>query len=183
MLDLRSEAECADDPPAVPDFRHRRLSLFAHYNDDPAYRADLLERVASLDAAERYSKLYTEALDLDRQRFAEALHVLAAAEEGALFHCVGGKDRTGVLAALVLRLADVAMDVVEAHYIRTEERALQAGLTLTHRYSASAHAVTIVIDGLEAKYGTTANYLRAAGGSEADIAAIASKFLRPTDRA
>jgi hypothetical protein len=74
------------------------------------------------------------------------------------------------------------MDVVEADYIRTEERAQQAGLALTHRYSAPADTITTVIDELEAKFGTTANYLRAAGASEADVASIASKLLRPADR-
>jgi protein-tyrosine phosphatase len=177
VVDLRSEAECVADPPASPGFRHHRLSLFAHYDDDPAYRADLLACVSGLNVAERYKTLYTEALDLDKRRFAEAVQLLAHERQGALFHCAGGKDRTGVLAAPLLRLVEVPMDAVKADYIRTEERARQVGLAITHRYSAPADAITTAIEDLESQYGTAANYLCTAGASEADVAADANKFL------
>jgi hypothetical protein len=54
---------------------------------------------------------------------------------------------------------------------------------VTNLASRLIDAITTVIEELEAKYGTTANDLRAAGASEADVASIVSKFLRPTDRA
>jgi hypothetical protein len=37
VLDLRSDAECVNDPPAPRLFDFRRISLFAHFDDDPAY--------------------------------------------------------------------------------------------------------------------------------------------------
>jgi class 3 adenylate cyclase len=50
---------------------------------------------------------------------------------------------------------------------------------VTNLASRLIDAITTVIEELEAKYGTTANDLRAAGASEADVASIVSKFLRP----
>ena len=39
-----------------------------------------------------------------------------------LFHCTAGKDRTGWAAALLLHVAGVDADVVEADYLLTNER-------------------------------------------------------------
>lgn len=176
VLDLRSEPECVDDPPASDGFIHTRLSLFDHYDGDDAYRADFHARVAGSSVAEKYRALYNEALDLDRQRFAEAVGVLGNADGCVLFHCVGGKDRTGVLAALLLRLVGVSMEAIEADYIRTEERSDRATAPHIDR-TAPAHVITQVISDLEAQYGTTADYLLAAGASAAELDAITKKFV------
>jgi protein-tyrosine phosphatase len=122
VLDLRSDPECAADPPAHPDFTHKRLSLFDHFDGDAAYRADLIARVAGLGAAEKHRLLYREALELDAARFAEAVGFLADADCAVLLHCAGGKDRTGVLAALLLRLVGVPVEAVAADYVRSESR-------------------------------------------------------------
>jgi protein-tyrosine phosphatase len=181
VLDLRSETECLDDPPQSEGFTHTRISLFEHYDDDPAYRADFHERVSEFSIAEKYCALYNEALDLDRERFAEALAVLANAQGGVLFHCVGGKDRTGVLAALVLRLAGATTEAIEADYIRTEERANRATATHIDR-SAPAHVITEMIGDLEARYGSTAGYLLAAGASTGELEAIIGKLIPDDSR-
>ena len=48
-------------------------------------------------------------------RLREALAAIAAAAEGPLlFHCVAGNDRTGVVAALLLALADVLPGAIAA---------------------------------------------------------------------
>jgi protein-tyrosine phosphatase len=52
---------------------------------------------------------------------AEALTVLSdAAAYPAVFHCTAGKDRTGVLAAIVLALLGVADDAIADDYAATE---------------------------------------------------------------
>jgi protein-tyrosine phosphatase len=175
VLDLRSEPECVVDPPAAEGFLHTRLSLFDHYDSNDAYRADFHARVAELSVAEQHRALYNEALDLDRERFAEAVGVLAHADGCVLFHCVGGKDRTGVLAALLLRLVGVSMEAIEGDYIRTEERLDK--VTAPHiDGTAPAQVITQVISDLEAQYGTIAGYLLAAGASVAELETIVRKF-------
>jgi protein-tyrosine phosphatase len=174
VLDLRSEAERVGDPPAPSQFEHRRISLFAHFDDDPTYRADSLARLSECDTATKYRSLYSEALDLDCRRFAEALDVLATSPRGVLFHCVGGKDRTGVLAGLLLRLVGVSMDDVEADYIHTEARARGRAESPPIDQSAPAGVITQVIEEL----GSTARKHRrlpAPGGP-------ASKRPRPDRR-
>ncbi|MHC0431709.1 tyrosine-protein phosphatase [Streptomyces sp. O3] len=50
----------------------------------------------------------------------EALRVIAYGSEPQVFHCASGKDRTGLLAALVLSLLGVSEDDVAADFALTE---------------------------------------------------------------
>lgn len=176
VLDLRSEAECAGDPPAPGRFELRRISLFTHFDGDATYREDFLARLSGRDEATAYRVLYSEALDLDCSRFAEAFVVLASCPRAVLFHCVGGKDRTGVLAALLLRLVGVSIDDVEADYIHTEARA-QGGVESPRiDRSTPAGVITEVVQELEARHGSIRGYLLRAGVSEADLALITGEL-------
>jgi protein-tyrosine phosphatase len=60
---------------------------------------------------------YSQMLDDGSAAIAEAVRVLSA--EGAVpavFHCAAGKDRTGILAAVVLGLLGVDDDVIASDY-------------------------------------------------------------------
>jgi protein-tyrosine phosphatase len=176
VLDLRSEPECTADPPAHRDFTHTRLSLFEHFDGDEAYRAELTERVANLDVAERHRVLYREALERDAVRFGQAVAVLADADGGVLFHCVGGKDRTGMLTALVLRLAGAPIEAVEADYVRSEARLAAApererGLNITPR-----GVIDHVMGDTEARHGSVDGYLLHAGVSAEQLDRIRAAF-------
>jgi protein tyrosine/serine phosphatase len=156
---------------------YRRVSLFAHFDDDAAYRADLLARLSGQDVASKYRALYREALNLDRAQVAEAFIVLASAPTAVLFHCVGGKDRTGVLAALLLRLVGVSMDDIETDYVHTEVRTGgRAGSPHIDQY-APAEVITQVLEELESQSGSVGEYLLDAGLSRAHLAAIAQRFV------
>lgn len=177
VLDLRSEPECTADPPAHTRFTHKRLSLFDHFDGDAAYRRDLVARVANLSVAEKHRTLYREALDLDATRFAEAVGVLADADGGAVFHCVGGKDRTGLLAALLLRLVGVSIDEVEADYVRSETRSREAGDVPRADISAPRDVVNRVVEEIEARHGTVAGYLLQRGASPEQLERLCSRFV------
>jgi protein-tyrosine phosphatase len=49
-----------------------------------------------------------------------ALETIAAADAPVVFHCASGKDRTGLLAALVLALLDVPVETIAADFALTE---------------------------------------------------------------
>ena len=57
------------------------------------------------------------------ETLAEVIALLATAEHlPAVFHCTAGKDRTGMVAALVLSLVGVADDVIVEDYALTDDR-------------------------------------------------------------
>lgn len=57
-----------------------------------------------------------------RRSFGTLLAAMATSSEPQLFHCTAGKDRTGWAAALVLHVAGVPADVIEADYLLTNQR-------------------------------------------------------------
>ncbi len=60
----------------------------------------------------------------------EVLQVIATAAPGPLlFHCVAGKDRTGIVAALLLALADVTPDAIAYDYSVSAEHLREAYLS------------------------------------------------------
>jgi protein-tyrosine phosphatase len=70
----------------------------------------------SPDLAERYMWY----LDVGRGAFVDAIEVLAESGPGAVvFHCTAGKDRTGVLAALLLATLGVSEDDIASDYALT----------------------------------------------------------------
>jgi protein-tyrosine phosphatase len=74
-------------------------------------------------------------LDKARAELREVLKVIAAAAPGPLlFHCVAGKDRTGIIAALLLTLAEVLPDSVAGDYAASTKMLSEAYLK---RYAGS----------------------------------------------
>lgn len=63
---------------------------------------------------------YVRALDECQDNMARVLRAIATAGPGGVyFHCTAGKDRTGIIAALLLSNAGVAREVVIAEYALT----------------------------------------------------------------
>jgi len=54
--------------------------------------------------------------------FRDVLTSLAEAEGGVLFHCFAGKDRTGLVAAMILSLAGVPAEHIAADYGETDRQ-------------------------------------------------------------
>ena len=60
------------------------------------------------------AQFYYRMLDLSSDRFVEALRLIAEAPGPIVFHCAAGKDRTGILAAVVLSLLGVSTEDIVA---------------------------------------------------------------------
>ena len=75
---------------------------------------------STLPAADFLHERYTEMLAEAGPRYADALRLLAAADAlPAVFHCAAGKDRTGLLAMLVLGAVGVGHDDIVEDYALT----------------------------------------------------------------
>ncbi|MEV0522269.1 tyrosine-protein phosphatase [Streptomyces sp. NPDC050439] len=66
--------------------------------------------------ADRYAEVALDGAEELRQ----ALEVIASGDAPQVFHCASGKDRTGLLAALVLALLGVEEDVIAEDFALTE---------------------------------------------------------------
>ena len=121
---------------------------------------------------------YVHLLDLGRPAFAKAVTAIAD-DSGtpALFHCSAGKDRTGVLAALLLDVAGVEHDAIVADYALTTERieAVFARLSgaawftrLTEEvpafvFGSQAETMDLFLKAIGDRWGDAAGYLASVG--------------------
>jgi protein-tyrosine phosphatase len=116
VCDLRSVKEATDAPDIL-------LAEVAYHNlpindDTPTW-----DRLRTLlwgrpSLTEHVQKLYTDLLiDRNAHIFGQTLHVLAQENNyPAIFHCAAGKDRTGIVAALLLLTLGIPEEVVIADY-------------------------------------------------------------------
>ena len=126
------------------------------------------------DLAERYLWY----LEVGRGALVEALTLLGTADRYPLvFHCAAGKDRTGVLAALVLELAGVDREVIVADYLITAERirllldrwradpgfAERMAEVPPSRFGVEAGTMEGFLDGLATRHGGARSWAQGAG--------------------
>jgi protein tyrosine/serine phosphatase len=113
ILDLRStdEAELRQHPYAG-DPRYRLVPLI-----DPRR-----ERTRDRKRERTLGMIYSNSLDRNAQSIVDGVAAIADAPEGAVVvHCAVGKDRTGMIIALVLNSAGVPDEIIAADYAYSAE--------------------------------------------------------------
>lgn len=110
--------------------------------------------------------------------------VLANGKGAVLFHCFAGKDRTGIVAALLLMLAGVDDVDVIADYTLSYAYFLTRIRMDFSRFDAETDVFKPLPDHIEGfmrvfreKYGDVENYLLTIGVSQANIDKIKNKFI------
>jgi protein-tyrosine phosphatase len=184
IVDLRWPEEAASDPPRAVDIEVVRVSVLGESLDESMVFIGELD--ANLDEVEdvsdHYAWSYVQFLERNRDRFARALAAVAEVDGPVVIHCMGGKDRTGLVAALLLRLAGVDTDTIGLDYALSGPNLAahlsawidQAPTEVARRRRAKlsqtpADGMRRVVETIEARHGTVAEYLAAAGLSPAQI--------------
>lgn len=188
VIDLRGDHERADDPPAESPVEVLHIPfLSGSQADRDALGEDLDAAVAAVpDVATATRDVYLIFLDRFRSNVAAAVRVVANAPEGGIvIHCVGGKDRTGLLSAFLLHLAGVDDEDIAADYALSEERLrtrherwfaaaeTEEELERLRRIAQTPAASMVgVFAELERGYGGVEGYLRGCGvtGAELELA-------------
>jgi protein tyrosine/serine phosphatase len=125
---------------------------------------------------------------------AEVLAAIADAPEGGvLIHCAAGKDRTGLISALLLAVADVPAETIAADYALTAEYLrprdqewLEHGPgeraereALAARFAPTAEVMREVLQQLTERYGGVERYLTGAGVAPADLRRLRDRLRQP----
>jgi len=184
VVDLRLPAEIAEYP-----------NPFA----EPADHGVAYTNVSIVDPAAGFppdtitlAENYLWSLDRFRALVAAAMAAIANAPQGGvLFHCAAGKDRTGLISALLLALVAVPDQAVAADYALTAEclrprdqewlengpgeRAEREALLV--RYAPTAQVMLEVLDRLRQRYGGAEAYLRRAGVAADDLTRLRGRLL------
>lgn len=105
VIDLRHLGELETAPNVFS------TSAKVTYHHIPVFRVNM--SASEVSVPPDLVVIYRHIVDECQDGLRETLGVIADAPAGAvLFHCTAGKDRTGVVAALLLSLAGVAQDVI-----------------------------------------------------------------------
>jgi protein-tyrosine phosphatase len=120
--------------------------------------------------------------------------VAGAPEGGVLIHCAAGKDRTGLISALLLGVAGVPAETIAADYamtaelLRPRERQWLEGLdpeeraqreAMLARYAPTAEVMLAVLEGLGERHGGVEPYLRSTGLGQDDLDRLRERLVGP----
>jgi protein-tyrosine phosphatase len=192
----------------VVDLRtHGELEAVGRYPEEelPAdfHHLPMITSLWSLDGldpdapAEHYLLArYREMLDAGSETIASTFRLFARDDAfPAVFYCAAGKDRTGVMAALLLAAVGVREREIVADYALSHERVLRILQRAAARGSAEARsamvnqppamlaapaaAMELLLATLDERHGSARGYLREIGVDDATIEQIAERLLEP----
>jgi protein tyrosine/serine phosphatase len=184
VVDLRSSAELRSEG------RGRLCSTTACFHHLPLFDGDLSDgklRSAALSLADRYVLMAESA----KQAIASVVTTLAESDGPAVYYCAAGKDRTGVISAVLLGVLGVREEVIIADYAASQEKldAIIERLLATQSYQemlamlpedtqhAEPETMVSLLDRLRERYGSVLDYALAAGVSERSIERLRDRLL------
>jgi hypothetical protein len=190
IVDLRLPSEREADPPHPPSVEIVHFPL----GDEPGSReraeVDALIR-RTRDLGRIYRRLYARMLERFAPGIASAVAAIGRSPgDCVLVHCFAGKDRTGLVSALTLRLAGVAVDDIADDYglsgdnivplleswiaeaSSEDERQLRTVIG-----ASPAEAMPEVLAELERRHGSVRDYLLDAGADADDLERTRSRLL------
>lgn len=185
VIDLRAESERMGSPgPPFSNFQSTSPVSQATDVEGPVNLHLALvddQSVPFLNEAPTMPDRYRLMLDRCQPGLGAIFNAIAEADGPVLFHCFAGKDRTGLVAAMMLSLAGVDPEAIGADYAETDAQ-------LADRYAewlakASPERIESMRDELrcppewmlgtldyaEEKWGGLESYLEAAGVAPANI--------------
>jgi protein-tyrosine phosphatase len=184
IVDLRSSAELRSDGRgalAAEAIAFHHIPLF----DGHIARPEAWSGQPTL--ADRYVLL----AEFAKEAIARVLRVLAATDRPAVYHCAAGKDRTGVISAVLLALLGVPDEVIVADYAATQENldAIVERLLETEGYQtmlaalppdtmhAEADTMVAFLNGIRKRYGSMRAYAVAAGLDEETVERLVARLV------
>jgi len=184
VVDLRSSSELRTEgrgalATEAMEFHH--LPLF----DGRVARPESWNGMETL--ADRYFLL----AEIAKEPIARVVTVLAGSSGPAVYHCAAGKDRTGVVSAVLLGLLGVPDEIIVADYAATQENldAIIERLMSTEGYQtmlaalppdtmhAEAETMVVFLRSIRERYGSMRGYARAAGVKEPVVERLVERLL------
>ena len=173
IIDLRGIADTACRPSGFADragFEYHNIPIDAG-SGIPGSMAEVPLTYMAIAAAENAPRVF---------------RTIAAAVSGVMINCTAGKDRTGVFSAILLMHAGVMDDEVIENYVLTKEYGRER-LALVHQHFPDLDMRIVTpcraymrgfMTRFRARYGSTDQYFRSIGLSEAECSALRRKLVQ-----
>ncbi|MFN8626613.1 MAG: tyrosine-protein phosphatase [Candidatus Binatia bacterium] len=185
IIDLRSTGELRVDGRGLLEAEPIHFRHLPIFDGDASANRDL---PATMDLADRYFFM----ADLGGRMIGRIVTAIAEAPAPTVYHCSAGKDRTGVISALLLSLLDVDADIITGDYALSQERLprIVERLAADKGYwtavirtlppetlHARPQTMTAFFEKLHAKYGSTHAYFRAAGVTDRALEQLRQRLV------
>jgi len=185
VIDLRTPTEVEHETHGAliePPVRYHHVSLL------PPRRAEARELAPG--ETFRLDRFYLGILRRGGAGVARVLELVAASSEPAVFHCAAGKDRTGVIAALLLAILEVEDAQIAEDYALTQRglSGIASKLRRSRGYAdlwrdippeslhADADTIRSWLAGLRAEWGSPDDYARSAGVSDPTLERLRARL-------
>lgn len=171
VIDLRTEKNICQMPSVFAAWKE-----FAYFNCPIEEGSGIPQSAAGVPAS--YLDIATAA------NMPSVFHCIAAAEGGVLFHCTAGKDRTGVVSAILLCHAGVKDSDVIENYVLTREYGKDYFARLHDNFpeidmdivTPKEHYMEEFLRLFRKRFGNTNSYFLEMGLSEAEIQGLSQRF-------
>lgn len=185
VVDLRSTGEIQAEG------RGRLASQPIHFHHLPLFDGEIPDEqkrsADELTLADRYLMM----AEFAKGPIAKVIVTLAESEAPAVYHCAAGKDRTGVISAVLLGVLGVPDEVIVADYAATREGldAVVERLMQSDGYRemfaalppdtlhAEPETMIELLARVRDEHGSMRAYLREAGVADATLDALAERVL------
>ena len=181
VIDLRMAKEIAIAPNVFSD--SKKVAFFNHDFWGTRFD-DYRSKRKSATPEEKLSDLYCAGLEINGFVIAAVMKTLASGEGGFVFHCRSGKDRTGLVAAILLVIAGVPDEVVvkdfglSTTYLNepelTEDDLKKPG---AYQKGSAPETMMMTLEFLRDRYDGVEGYLSDQGVSVSEIDSVREKIL------
>lgn len=172
IIDMRTEAERLKAPDALADMKE-----FEYHSFPITEGSGVPESLEAVPLS--YMTIATA------ENMPKVMKVLAETEKGVLFHCTAGKDRTGVVSAILLMACGVDREAIVNDYVISREynhKRLEAFLAAhpdvdRNIVLANEKSMNGFIDLFTGKFGSVEQYFIEIGLTAEHVRSISNKLL------
>lgn len=120
IIDLRNEKEMTQKPDQLPDqVIYKKYSAFEDQGDqlNQARKLVLKGKVNATDADKRMLDFYREYVTENPETIKKIITEILESKQPILYHCTAGKDRTGIVTALILTILKFDKETIYNDYL------------------------------------------------------------------
>jgi protein-tyrosine phosphatase len=196
IIDLRAPTDLETSPNI---FSESSEVAFHHHDFWGQRLKGFKSSPTSTGQAEKLADLYRTGLEKCSGVIVEILTTMTNGDHATVFHCSAGKDRTGIIAAMLLGVAGVPHDAVAADFALTDRHyhdpkrdhaesdpmSIPEGtlanangdLLPVYMHSCLPRTMLLALEFLDENHGGVEGYLRDSGLSAKHIARLRTKLL------
>ncbi len=138
VIDLRTKQEIIKEPDQIPkNISYKNYPAFEDKNNEMANakKLALKGKISANDADKRMIKFYTDYISENPEVIKKIITEILDSQQPILYHCTAGKDRTGMITALILKILKFDDSVIFEEYLQSNnirQKVIQKRLNLAN---------------------------------------------------